>query len=133
MSCGQKFSLVSNVSRIKESTRVAERALVGSISETIFSIMVAKAPFLAWPVMKTIVRWMMDHFLYFLSEQGIIYFNTVWIRVRINAESAALEKLRQQAIEMLEGGTVMNSELEKLDREMSNAFDDLNRIGRNPL
>lgn len=120
------------VSRIKESTRVAERALVGSASEAIFSMLVAKFPFIAWPMIKTIAQYLLDKFLFWLSEEGIIWFNTAWVRVRVSADASSLEKARQKAILAMDG-TSMDKELDNIDKELRDAFDRLHRGSRNPL
>lgn len=123
---------MSNPGQIKDSTRAAERALVGAASSAIFSMMVAKAPFMAWPIVKTIVQFTLDKFLYWLSEEGIIWFNTVWIRVEVSADASRLEKARQRAIQAMDG-TVMESEMDKIDKELRDAFRDLYRGNRGPL
>lgn len=121
-----------SIGKIKDSTRTAEKVLVGAASDSIFSLLVAKAPYLKLPIINTFARSILDRCLYWMSEQGIIWFNIVWIRVNVSADASRLERARQKAILAMDG-TVMDKELERLDDEIRKAFDDLHRGNRNPI
>lgn len=123
---------MTEFNKIKESTRRTEKLLVDLISDQIFAMAVAKAPFLGYPLIKTVVRYFMDKFLYWMSEQGIIYFNTAWVRIRVGKEAERLEQARQDALWAMDQG-LSEEELREIEEEMINAFDDLVRFGRNPL
>lgn len=121
------------INKIKDSTRVAEKALVGSAITAVYKLATVAFPPLAWPVVNTVFKYALDKALYWLSEQGIIIFNTVWVRIQISGEAADLEDARQKAIKAVSGELISDEELDEIDKEMSDAFDKLNRIGRNPL
>lgn len=123
---------MSAFNKIKESTRRTEKLLVDLVSDQLFAMVIAKAPFLGFPVIKTVVRYFMDKFLYWMSEQGIIYFNSAWLRIRVGKEAERLEQARQDAMWALDQG-LSQEELDEIEEEMINAFDDLVRFGRNPL
>ena len=120
------------VSKIKDMTRVAEKALVSSASRIIYTMLIVRFPFLAWPVLRNVFGYILDSTLFWLSEQGIILFNDVWVRFMVSGEAADLEDARKKAVEAV-NNDASDEELDKIDKEMSDAFDKLVRIGRNPL
>ena len=112
--------------RIKDTTRAVQSALVSQLFSRFYLIAVAKFPFLAWPVVSSIFESVVKRFLIWLTDEEIIFFNTVWIRVNVSGDAAALEEARQKAIRAVEEGA-SDEELDKRDEELRDALDELHR------
>ena len=120
------------INQIKDKTRVSEEILVSSVVEAIYLMLTAKAPFLSWPILKTIFKFGLNKLMSWLSEQGIILFNTVWIRLEVGKEAERLEKARQDYMWAVDN-ELSQGEIDEIEKEMVDAFDDLVRIGRSRL
>lgn len=120
------------IGRIKDTTRAAQAALVSSAVNAVMTAAISSAPFLGWTIVKPFTKFFLERVLGFLTEKGIIYFNVVWIRLEVSGEAADLEKARQKAIEAVHYNK-SDEELDKLDKELEDAFKRLNRYGRGPL
>ena len=122
------------ISKIKDSTRTVERQLVELLSDTIITSLKAKAPWIGLPVIKTFVSYGVRYLLYFMSEESIILFNQVYIRIKLGDDAEELEKIRRKARQLIEGDFESRDKyIEQIDRELEDAFDRMHRIGRNPL
>jgi hypothetical protein len=122
----------SPINKIKETTRKVEKAIVEASFESIWGLVVSKAPFFAWPIVKEISRFGLKHTLYFLTETGIIWFNTAWLYIHVGADFSNLENERQLAILAVEQGA-SDEELDDIDNALIEAFRKAHRVGRAPL
>lgn len=120
------------INRVKAGTRVAQETLVSSIESALYQIAIAKAPWLSWPVIRQVFRYVSERVLYYLTDEGIILFNSIWIRVEISGDVAELEEARQRALLALDEGA-NDEQLDKIDQDLIDAFDRMHRGSRNPI
>lgn len=123
---------MSQVDRLKLSTKLSNEALALALTESIHKMATAKMPFLAWPILATAYKFFMNQALGWLLEKGAIYFNIMWIRIEVGADAASLEEARQKAIKLVKEGA-KDEDLDEADLEMRRAFDRLHRGGRGRL
>jgi hypothetical protein len=123
---------MGQIDRLRQSTEIANKALVLALVESIHKMAALKMPFLAWPVLKEFYKFLMTHSLGFLVEKGAIFFNIAWIKLEVSADAADLEEKRQKAIQLVKEGA-NEKELDEIDDQIKRAFDKLRRGGRGPL
>ena len=123
---------MSTVSKIKDTTRRVEQTLVGLASDSIWGVATSHAPFLNWPVIRQVSKYILDRLLFWLSNESIIWFNVGWVRLQLGQEWEAVENERQLIqIAMDEGAS--DEELAEMDEALIEAFRRAHRVGRNPL
>lgn len=123
---------MGQIDRLRDSTKISNEILTASLVVSIYKLAVLKMPFLAWPVLSQLYKFLMSHSLSFLLEKGAIWFNVAWIRAEVSADAAGLEEARQKAMRAIAEGA-SDEDLDKADEEMRRAFDKLHRGGRGPF
>ena len=123
---------MSKLNRIKDGTRVAQDTLVSSMTRAIKVMAIAKAPWLGWAVIDSVFEYVLKNTLYWLTEEGIIFFNSQWIRIKISEDVALLEEARQRALKAIDEGA-SDEELDQRDQDLIDAFDRFHRGSRNPF
>jgi hypothetical protein len=90
------------------------------------------APFLNWPVISQVSRFVLEKALHWLTESGVIWFNVGWIRVNLGEEWSQVENERQLLIMAMDEG-VSDDELDYIESDLIKAFEKAWRVGRAPL
>jgi hypothetical protein len=120
------------INKIKDSTRAVQKSLVNAALNSIWGLAVTAAPFLNWPVISQVSRFVLEKAIHWLTESGIIWFNIGWIRVNLGEEWSQVENKRQLLI-MAQDQGASDEELDDIESDLIKAFEKAWRIGRAPL